>query len=225
VLVAASSSSTGLVGVLLNNATPAATLIPPSLNLGRQVLNQTSAAKTVKLKDSGLAPLNISSVTINGPFAISTNTCLPPLDMDNTCQVSVTFTPAVPGRLTGALTISDNAPNSPQTVALFGTGLEPATLLPASVFFKSQAMGTTSAPKTFTLTNNQAVSLTSLAISTTGDFAVSATTCTTTLAANADCTISVTFTPTATGRRTGELSISDSASNSPQTSNLTGTGK
>jgi hypothetical protein len=35
----------------------------------------------------------------------------------------------------------------------------------------------------------------------------------------------VVFTPTAIGTRTGKLSVSDSANNSPQTSNLTGTGK
>jgi hypothetical protein len=35
----------------------------------------------------------------------------------------------------------------------------------------------------------------------------------------------VTFTPTGTGTRTGKLSVSDSANNSPQTSSLTGTGK
>ena len=121
--------------------------------------------------------------------------------------------------------MSDSANNSPQTVALSGTGVLPATLTPATATYAAQAVGTTSAAKTFTLTNNQTVALTSIAISTTGDFAVSATTCTTSLAAKGKCTISVTFTPTATGTRTGQLSVSDSASNSPQTSNLTGTGK
>jgi len=86
-------------------------------------------------------------------------------------------------------------------------------------------VGTTSAAKTFTLTNYQTVTLTSIAISTTGDFAVSATTCTTSLASKKTCTVSVAFTPTETGTRTGKLSVSDSASNSPQTANLTGTGK
>jgi hypothetical protein len=101
----------------------------------------------------------------------------------------------------------------------------PATLTPANATYATQAVGTTSAAKTFTLTNDQTVTLTSIGISTTGDFAVSATTCTTSLAAKGKCTISVTFTPTETGTRTGELSVSDSASNSPQTSSLTGTGK
>jgi hypothetical protein len=85
-------------------------------------------------------------------------------------------------------------------------------------------VGTTSAAKTFTLTNNQSVALTGIVIATSGDFAVSAQTCTTTLAAGSKCTISVTFTPAATGTRTGQLSIGDSANNSPQLAKLTGTG-
>jgi hypothetical protein len=44
------------------------------------------------------------------------------------------------------------------------------------------------------------------------------------LSAGADCTISVTFTPVAAGTRTGTLSISDSATGSPRTSALSGTG-
>ena len=59
----------------------------------------------------------------------------------------------------------------------------------------------------------------------TGDFTISATTCSATLAAKAKCTISVVFKPTAKGARTGTLTVADSASGSPQTASLTGTGK
>jgi len=140
------------------------------------------------------------------------------------CWVKVTFTPTQLGTLTGALTFTDNVPNSPQTVTLLGTGIEQATLTPASSTYAKQKVGSTSVPKKFGLANNQRVELTSIVISTTGDFAVSATTCGASLAAKGTCTVDVTFTPTAMGMRTGQLSISDSGSNSPQTSNLTGTG-
>ena len=129
------------------------------------------------------------------------------------------------GQADGELTFSDNAANSLQPLPLSGTGVEPATLAPAGATYAPQTAGTTSAAKTFTLTNDQTGALTSIAISTTGDIAVSATTCTTSLAAKAKCTISVTFMPIVTGTRTGQLSVSDSASNSPQTANLTGTGR
>jgi len=129
------------------------------------------------------------------------------------------------GTRTGRLSVSDNASNSPQTAALTGTGVQPATLMPASANFGTWTVGTTSTAKTFTLTNYQNVALTSIAISTTGDFKLSTATCTTSLASQSKCTINVTFTPKATGTRTGTLSVSDSASNSPQTSKLTGTGQ
>jgi hypothetical protein len=77
----------------------------------------------------------------------------------------------------------------------------------------------------FTLSNKQSVALTGIAISTTGEFSVSAKTCTASLAAKSKCTISVVFEPTGTGALTGTLQVTDSAFGSPQTSDLKGTGK
>ena len=197
---------------------------PASLSFGNQVINTTSVAKTVMLTNTGATSVTISSITTSGDFAILSQTCGSSLAVGAKCNVKVTFTPTVLGKLTGALTLTDNAPNSPQTVALSGTGVLPATLTPANATYAAQAVATTSAPKTFTLSNNQTVALTGIVISTTGDFSVSATTCTTSLIAKGKCTISVTFTPTVTGTRTGKLSVSNSASNSPQTATLSGTG-
>jgi hypothetical protein len=110
-------------------------------------------------------------------------------------------------------------------VALSGTGTVQAKLTPATATFPAEKVGTSSPAKVFTLTNEQAVALTGIAISTTGDFKVSTKTCTTSLAAKSHCTISVVFTPTETGTRTGTLSVADSAVGSPQTSTLKGNGK
>jgi hypothetical protein len=139
--------------------------------------------------------------------------------------VYVTFTPTGPGKVAGNLTFADNAANSPQSVELSGIGLEPATLLPTSVTYAAQIAGTTSSPKTFTLTNWQTVALNNIMTSTTEDFAVSSTTCTTSLAAQSKCSINLTFTPTAEGTRMGRLRVSDSADDSPQTAKLNGVGK
>ena len=108
--------------------------------------------------------------------------------------------------------------------ALSGTGEAQATLTPAGAKFATEKVGATSPAKVFTLTNKQAVALTSIAISTTGDFSVCTTTCPTSLAAKATCKISVVFKPTQTGTRTAELKVTDSAVGSPQMSSLTGTG-
>ena len=201
------------------------TFSPTSLSFGNVILDDTSAYKDVSLENTGTATLYVNSITASGNFAISSTTCGATLAANKKCTVSVTFTPTGLGALTGTLSVYDNAANSPQTVALSGKGVMPATLTPVSATYAAQAVDTTSAAKTFTLTNNQTVALTDIVVTTNGDdFAVSATTCTTSLAARGKCTISVTFTPVATGARTGQLSTSNSASNSPQTVSLMGTG-
>jgi hypothetical protein len=206
---------------------PAVTLTPTSLTWGKIVVGVTTVAKTVTLTNTGTATLNISSIATSGDFAqtIVAKSCGSTVLAGKSCMIKVTFTPTQLGVRTGNLTITDNAPNSPQTVPLSGTGGPPATLAPSSATYAARTVGTTSPAKVFTLTNNLSVTLNSIVISTTGDFSVSTTTCTTSLAAKGNCKISVVFTPTATGTRPGTLSVADSANNSPQTSTLTGTGK
>jgi FG-GAP-like repeat/Abnormal spindle-like microcephaly-assoc'd, ASPM-SPD-2-Hydin/Bacterial Ig-like domain (group 3) len=208
----------------LSGGLPPPVVSPISLSFGNELVGTTSLAKTVTLKNTGTGTLEISSITPSGDFAISANTCGATLAGNKSCKVSITFTPTALGKRTGTLTFTDNAVYSPQTVPLAGTGVKPATLTPVTAVYAQQNVGTTSAAKTFTLTNNQPADLTGIAISTTGHFAVSATTCEASLSAKATCTINVTFSPTETGTQTGQLIVQDSASNNPQTSNLTGTG-
>ena len=221
-----SGSLTNQLGIGLTVApAPLVTLSPTSLAFGKEVVGGTSKAKSVLLKNTGAATLKITSIVASGDFAIQNNYCGAQLAIGQECLLTVTFTPTQVGSRTGALTFTDNAPNSPQTLPLSGTGTVQATLTPASAKFPAEKVGTSSPAKVFTLANKQSVALTSIVISTTGDFSVSATTCTASLAAKSSCTISVVFKPTQTGTRTGTLQVADSAVNSPQTSSLTGTGK
>jgi Abnormal spindle-like microcephaly-assoc'd, ASPM-SPD-2-Hydin len=93
----------------------------------------------------------------------------------------------------------------------------------SSLTFAAQTVNTTSAAQTVTLTNSGNTTLTISSIAASTDFAET-NTCGASLAVGANCTITVTFTPTATGERTGTLTITDNASNSPQTVTLDGTG-
>jgi nucleoside-specific outer membrane channel protein Tsx len=207
---------------------PAVTLSQTSLSFGNQAVNTTSVAKTVTLKNTGTTTLFNSSIAItagNSFFAISINTCGATLAAGKTCKVSVTFTPTQLAAETGTLTFTDNASNSPQTVALSGTGEAQSTTMPTSYTFAKTTVGDTSAAHEFTLKNNLPSTLTSISYSTAPPFAVSTSTCGTTLNSKESCTISVTFSPTQTGTVTGQLTVSDSANDSPQTSTLTGTGK
>jgi hypothetical protein len=205
-------------------ASPAVTLLPASPTWGNEVVGGTSAAKSITLTNTGAATLNINSIAASGDFAVSQTTCGSTLAVWKNCTIKVTFTPTQVGVRNGALTISDNAPNSPQSAPLSGTGTVQATLGPVSATFHAEKVGVSSPAKVFTLTNKQSGALTSISISTTGDFGVSSKTCSSSLAARSSCKISVIFTPTQTGTRTGTLQVNDSAVTSPQISNLSGTG-
>ncbi|PYV25293.1 MAG: hypothetical protein DMG27_10555 [Acidobacteria bacterium] len=143
---------------------------------------------------------------------------------------------------TGTVTLNDNAPNTPQRISLSGSGVSTSTtgpavsLSPSSLSFGNQAVRTTSAVHFVTLTNTGHATLTfsgSFLIS--GDFAfgglgtcgssvAAGGTCGSSVAVGASCTISVKFTPTATGARTGVVTLNDNAPNTPQKITLSGAG-
>jgi hypothetical protein len=105
---------------------PGAVPAPTSLTFGNQATGSTSAAQTVTLTNNGTAALTISGIATSGDFA-QTNGCSASLAAGASCSISITFTPTASGSRSGALTITDNAANSPQTVALTGASASGAT--------------------------------------------------------------------------------------------------
>jgi large repetitive protein len=207
------------------SSTGAVAFSPTSLNLGSILVGGASGAQTVTLTNLGTGALTISAVTASGNFS-ETDTCSgQTLAPSATCDISVTFTPSIMGIIPGALTVSDNAPNSPQVVALSGKGLGSVSLSPASLSFGTVAVGTTSTPKTLTLTNNTAGALGYTFLASANYIAAGSGThpCTGILAGKAKCTMSVAFTPTANGVANGSMAAS-SASFPTQLAGLSGTG-
>jgi hypothetical protein len=209
---------------------PAVTLSPASLSFSTQVVGTSSASQIVTLTNTGAGTLTISSISIGGnnpgDFA-QTNTCGASVAAGGNCTISVTFTPTGKNSFSAAVSITDNASGSPQTVGLTGVGTF-AKVAPVSLTFSGQPVGTTSPGQTVTLTNVAvSASMTISGITITGtdpdDFAQT-NDCGSSLGARASCTINVTFTPKATGTRTASVSISDSGGASPQTIALSGTG-
>jgi hypothetical protein len=97
-------------------------------------------------------------------------------------------------------------------------------LNPAGLVFSAQSLNTTSQSQTVTVTNGdnpQTISSIVISGANAGDFAET-TTCGSALAVGANCTITVSFTPTAPGLRKASLTITDSAPGSPQVLNLSG---
>jgi len=203
---------------------PVVNLSPTTLTFGEQAISTTSQPQTVTLSNSGNGALTPFTITVSGDFA-QTNTCGSSVAATGSCTINVTFTPRNAGTRNGALTIADNASNSPQTVTLTGTGMGPAvSLSSSSLTFSAQIVGNSSSAQTVALTNTGNVSLTISSITASGDFSQT-NTCGSSVSAGANCTIAVTFKPTAAGTRTGTLSVSDSASDSPQSVALSGTGQ
>jgi Abnormal spindle-like microcephaly-assoc'd, ASPM-SPD-2-Hydin/Beta-propeller repeat len=102
-------------------AAPAVTLSVASLNFSPQPEGTTSTAQTVTVTNSGTATLTISGITITGAFS-QTNSCGTSLAPQGTCVITVAFVPTAVGTATGQVKLTDNAPNSPQTVSLGGAG-------------------------------------------------------------------------------------------------------
>ncbi len=205
---------------------PEVTLSDTNLNFGDQVINSSSTAQDVTLSNTGNLPLTISDIAASGEFA-QTNDCPATLDFGDSCTLSPTFEPTSLGDLTGELSITDDAEDSPQTVSLNGVGIAgPAPDLALSatqLTFPNQAINTTSSPMTVTATNIGTVNVTITDIDTTGDFAQT-NDCPATLTPGDDCDIDTTFRPTAHGDAEGTLTITSNTSDSPQSVDLNGTG-
>jgi hypothetical protein len=105
-----------------------------------------------------------------------------------------------------------------------GGNLTTATTSPAALTFPSQPFGTASAAQTVTLTNTGSLVLTATAIAMSGDFSETDNCVSVTVAAGSSCPIQVTFTPTATGGRTGQMVVSANVPGGQLRVALSGTG-
>lgn len=210
---------------------PSANLSTTSLAFGNQAIGTTSMAQTVTLSNTGNAALSISSLALTGTNPsdfTQSNNCGGSVAAGGNCTISVTFTPAAAGSMSAALTLSDNAAGSPQTVTLSGTGASPVvSLSPTSLSFGNEPVDVASSSQTITLNNTGglALSIASTALSGTDptDFTENDT-CGSSVAAGGNCTIVILFTPPASGNRAASLGITDNANGSPQMVALSGTG-
>jgi hypothetical protein len=105
-----------------------------------------------------------------------------------------------------------------------GASLTAASASPNSLTFASQVVGSASSPQTVTLMNTGSQPLSVAAIAMSGDFSETDDCQGVAVAAGGNCTIQATFTPSATGTRTGQMTISANVSGGQLTVALGGTG-
>jgi uncharacterized repeat protein (TIGR03803 family) len=207
------------------------TLSPTSLSFGNQTVGISSSPQAATLTNSGNLPLTITSIEVTGADSSDfgqTNNCPSSLPPSGSCNISVTFAPEATGNRSAAISVTDNAPGSPQSLPLSGVGVLPAvTFSPTSLNFGSQTVGSSSSPLKTTLTNTGQGVLTIASIGIAGtnsnEFAQT-NNCPASLSPNANCSVSVTFTPTAVGNANASVTVADNAPGSPQTVPLSGAG-
>ncbi|SPF44759.1 putative Peptidase S53 propeptide [Candidatus Sulfotelmatobacter kueseliae] len=207
---------------------PAVSLSAGSLTFAGQVIDTTSASKSVTVTNTGKGPLTLNWLGVSGNFGGTDNCPVAPstLAPNASCTIHPNFTPTVSGTIPGELTISDNAPGAPHLINLTGTGLTAISISPSTLAFGTVTAGTTSAAKTVTVTNNLTTALTTSFVAS-GDYTAvgnGTNPCRSTLAAGAKCTMNVTFSPKSNGAIDGAVTITYNSSLSPQNVQLSGTG-
>jgi hypothetical protein len=218
----------------LTTSGPLAIVAPSALNFGTVYLGSITP-KAVTLTNAGNAPMTINDPRISiatggdsNEFVV-VNLCPRTLAPGRSCTIIVTF---VAGPFfnpqTATLSITDNAPGSPQQVALTALVIDPQAKLSTSNWnFGTQKVNTSSAPNLVTLSNPGLTALAINGISISGanpaDFSET-NNCPASLPSRGSCTISVTFKPTAKGSRSASVVISDNTFNSGQRIFLSGTG-
>ncbi|HKB97381.1 MAG TPA: choice-of-anchor D domain-containing protein [Terriglobales bacterium] len=198
-----------------------------TLNFKKVAIGSTSAPKTVTLTNTGSATLNISSITASGDFAISSKTCGSQVTAGASCTVSITFKPTAKGTRKGNLSFTDDAPGSPQIVALTGVGVS-IVVNPTALNYATITVGQTSSPQSITVSNVGPAIVTFSGFTLSGtapaDYSITANTCGATIAPGANCSVSVVFKPTVTGKRNAKFNVMNNGGGSPSSATLTGIG-
>jgi len=209
-------------------AQPTLTLSATNFTFAAQQVSTQSAAQTLTVTSSGNTPVAFGALVISGDFTETDNCAHQTLSVNSFCTVQIYFAPTATGVRTGQLTLYANISGGQAVVPLSGTGTAPAaiTFTPTLLTFAATLVNQSTAPQSIVVANLGGTTATLQTPTIIGadasDFAISANTCGSALGASASCTLSIAFTPLASGARSAQLSLTDSTGT--QTAALTGTG-
>jgi hypothetical protein len=181
--------------------------------------------------NSAITNVHFSNVTITGAgtFALQLQTT-GSATFDNVTATGLGAAGVYDCQGAGAFTVTKGAGDTGWDSSYCGPWPDPSTpapggltVTPGSLDFGSQDIGTTSTGKQVTVKNTGSAAVTVDSVTAGGDF-TAASGCGSSIAAGATCTVTAAFRPTATGTRSGTLTIAGSAAGSPTTVALTGTG-
>ncbi len=207
--------------------------VAPQLQIGccfsfyNQTIGTTSS-QSVSVSNTGQAPLLIDSISYTGTtdFVESTDCPIAPntLAAGASCNLTLSFTPTILGSEAGTIFVTSNAGNA-QLLYVSGSSVSAGNpvITPSSLTFPTTLIGQSSASQNLTMTNTGTGALGITQISSGVDFQWT-NNCPSSLAVNASCTITVTYTPSVQGSATDNLYVyTDSAYSASATLNGTGT--
>ena len=199
-----------------------------SINLGNEAVGN-NLSQALIITNTGTATLTITQVTETGAaFSVSGFSVPLNVSVGQKTTITVAFRPTTVGAASGKISIVSNAPSSPTSVGLSGTGIAATLTLgisPTSLSFGNVTTGTSSASKTVTITNtgNANVTISQITLSGSG-YAMTGGSAPVTLSPSQNLALSVQFSPTSAGSGNGTISIVSNASGSPARVALSGTG-
>ena len=223
-----SPTSVALSGTGTAATAPALTITPSSASFGNVTVGVASS-QSIQLSNSGTGTLTITQVSASGAgFSLISLAALPiNLTAGQTSNFNVQFLPAGTGAATGSVTVSSNAPNSPASIPLTGSGVAQTLTLSFSTtnlgFGNVNTGSSSSLPVTVTNTGNANVLISAISESGAG-FTLSGASTPVTLTPNQTMTFNVVFNPAAAGTDSGTVTVTSNASGSPATIALSGTG-
>lgn len=208
-----------------NTATGTLVANPSSINFGSVQVNSMQT-HTETLTNTGGATVNISAAAVSGAVFGTTQLSVPTaLAAGQSLTFDVTFTPSASGAVSGSLVLTSNSSVPSLSVALAGTGSSAGQLSvsPSTVNFGNVIVGVTQ-KQTVTLAASGASVTVSSAASSNPEFGLTGLSLPLTLAAGQNTSLTVTFTPQASGVASGTITFASNASNTSMAEALSGTG-
>ncbi len=185
-------------------------------------VGKTGNSQSVEVRNEGHTPIEIESIEASGDF-FQQNTCGKELIQHQNCLITIWFQPTDAGKRVGTVLIHDSDPTKVQQTFLTGVG-SALDLFPVEMDFGAHAAESTSAPQIVTVSNRGIAKVNIAAVNVSGDFVIPGKTCGDTIAPGQSCRVSISFSPTAGGVRTGVLKIETDNGSVPQNVILSGTG-
>jgi hypothetical protein len=198
----------------------------PSTVAFGNVAVSSSSSQTVTLSNPGNTALTISALTASGTgYSVNGFTLPIAIAAGANTTINAQFAPTTTGSSAGSISITSNAPGSPTTIAMSGTGTQPViTPTPSSVAFGNVTIGSPNS-QTVQIKNTGTGTLTIAQATASGTgFSISGLTLPANINAGGNTTFTVTFAPNATGAVSGSVSLTNNSASTPFSIPLSGTG-